>query len=139
MNAKCDGSTSNRKTLQIQTICSAISVYLSALDPVMEVLKIFKEWFECACLMLLCTKGPVKSPKAQAFFLLQTALTKVICIFPSLLEHLDDVGTHQHPPISQFSTVSCPLLCCQTKAGAYVIFIFSATKQQNHKTNPAEH
>lgn len=112
-------------------MCSAASVYLSTLDPAMEVLKICEGWFVCACWMLLCTKGPVKSPKARAFSLLQT----VICIFPSLLEHLCDVGTHRHPPISQFSTVPYPLLCFQTEAGAYMLYSFSvslgnkATKQ----------
>lgn len=139
MNAKCDGSTWNSKTLQIQTICSAVSVYLSTFDPAMEVLKICKGWFECACLMLLCTKRPVKSSKAQAFSLLQTALTKVMCIFPSLLEHLSDVGTHQHPPYLtvQYSSLSSPVLSNQSWS-THVILIFSVTKQQSHETNTTE-
>lgn len=69
----------------------------------------------------------MKSPKAQAFSLLQTALTKVMCVFPGLLEHLCDVGIHQHPPISQFSTVPCPLLCFQTKAGAHTLYSLSVS------------
>lgn len=66
--------------------------------------------------------------KSQAFSLLQTNSSQKWCgFFQALLEHLCDVRIHPHIPISQFSTVPCPFLCFQNKAGANMLYPFSVT------------
>lgn len=138
MNSKCDGSTSNSKTLQIQTICSAVSVYLSALDPAMEVENMQGVVWVC---MFNVAVYQGTSEITQSTGILLTAYsshqTDVHFSKPSrTFMWCGDSSTPRYLTV-QYSSLSSPVLLNQNWS-IHVILIFSVTKQQRHETNPTE-